>query len=214
MMRIPAFFLFLFLFTTSASVPEDAKKGNEAYESGDYALAETHYRAAIEAEPENARLYFNLANAMAKQNKVEEAVQMFMEFASLTDSPDDKAKAEYNIGTLLSENEQWKPAVQHLKNALTYNASDNDAKHNFERALKESQREEEEEQQQNQDQNQPQEPPSDYAKAMKKRAEQLVTERKYTEAYNLMQEALKVDQTVQNYNDFINRIGAVDEIDS
>ena len=83
----------------------------------------------------------------------------------------------------------------------------------FERALIESQKEEEEEQQQ-QDQDQEQEPPSEYAKAMKARAEELVSQKKYQEAFDLMMQALQVDQTVQNYNQFINRIGAVNEIDS
>lgn len=36
----------------------------------------------------------------------------------------------------------------------------------------------------------------------------------YGEAFQLMQQALQVDQTVQNYNQFIQRIGAVSEIDS
>ena len=197
----------------SGSGKGDAKKGNEAYEKGDYAQAEAFYRTAIEADPEDAKVYFNLANTLAKLGKTEEAIQTFMEFRSLAESPEDKSLAEYNIGTLLAEGQQWKPAAQHFRNALKLNPQDQDAKHNFERALAEANNEEEQQQDQQQ-QNQPQEPPSEYAKAMKKRAEQLVGERKYTEAFNLMQEALKVDQTVQNFNDFIQRIGQVDEIDS
>ena len=53
----------------------------------------------------------------------------------LIESPEEKSQAEYNIGTLLSESQQWKPAVQHLRNALTYNPYDDEAKHNFEKAL-------------------------------------------------------------------------------
>ena len=191
----------------------DAKKGNEAYEKGDYARAESFYRTAIEADPEDAKVYFNLANTLAKLGKTEEAIQTFMEFRSLAKTPEEKSLAEYNIGTLLAEGEQWKPAAQHFRNSLKLNPQDMDAKHNYERALAEADKEDEQQQdQQQQDQQQP--PPSEYAKAMKKRAEQLVGERKYTEAYNLMQEALKVDQTVQNFNDFIERISQVDEIDS
>ncbi len=192
---------------------EEARKGNAAYEKGEYAEAETLYRASLEADPENADVYFNLANALAKQGKTEEAIQTFMEYRSLTDSPEKKALAEYNIGSVLAEGEQWKPAAQHFRNSLKFNPNDFEAKHNFERALAELNKEDEQQQQEDQ-QNQDQEPPSEYAKAMKKRAEQLVSEQKYREAFNLMQEALKVDQTVQNFNDFIQRIGDVDEIDS
>ncbi len=191
---------------------EDAKKANEAYENADYPLAEELYRAALDEEPENAQIYFNLGNALAKQGKIEDAIQMYLQYSSMVESPEQKSQAEYNIGTVLSESEQWKPALQHLRNALKYNPNDTEAKHNFERALIESQNEDGEEQQQNQDQEL--EPPTEYAKAMKARAEELVSQKQYQQAYELMIQALQVDQTVQNYNQFINRIGAVSEIDS
>jgi tetratricopeptide (TPR) repeat protein len=198
----------------ASSSNEDARKANKAYEEGDYQQAEILYRTALEADPDNAHIYFNLGNTLAKQGKVEEAIQAYMEFESKATTADEKSLAEYNIGTLLSENEQWKPAVQHLKNALRYNPADSDSRHNFERALAESQKQDEEQQQNQDQQNQDIPPPTDYAKAMKKRAEQLVAEKKYGEAFNLMQQALQADETVQNFNDFINRIGAVYEIDS
>lgn len=200
------------LLTFLIAANDDAKKGNEAYENADYPLAEELYRAALDAEPENTQIFFNLGNALAKQGKVEEAIQMYLQYGSMVESAEEKSMAEYNIGTLLSESQQWKPAVQHLRNALKYNPIDSEAKHNFERALAESQNEDEEDQQQNEDQEQ--EPPSEYAKAMKARAEELVSQKKYNEAFELMMQALQVDQTVQNYNQFINRIGAVNEIDS
>ncbi len=212
-MMIKLFTYFFALLLLFASGNEEARKGNEAYEKGEYVEAEALYRASIEADPENIDVYFNLANALAKQGKTEEAIQAFMEYRSMAEAPEKKALAEYNIGSVLAEGEQWKPAAQHFRNSLKLNPDDTEAKHNFERALAESNKEEEQQQEQQQE-NQEQEPPSEYAKAMKKRAEQLVSERKYQEAYNLMQEALKVDQTVQNFNDFIQRIGDVDEIDS
>ncbi len=208
--RLAIYLLGFFILTASGD--GDAKKGNEAYEKGDYSQAETLYRAALESDPENAKVYFNLGNALAKQGKVEEAIQAYMEFRSLAETPEDKAKAEYNIGSMMAEGEKWKPAAQHFKNSLKLNPTDPEAKHNFERAMAESEKQEQDQQQQQQDQNQ--EPPSDYAKAMKKRAEQLVAERKYQEAHKLMQDALSVDQTVQNYNDFIQRIGNVNEINN
>lgn len=207
------FFTYLFSFLVLVSSPNgDAKKGNEAYEKGEYAEAEALYRASIEADPENAEVYFNLGNALAKQGKTEEAMQIFMEYRSLAKTPEEKALAEYNIGSILSDGEQWKPAAQHFRNALKLNPEDADARHNYERAFAESKKEDENQQQQEQDQNQEQDPPSEYAKAMKKRAEQLVAERKYNEALNIMQEALKLDLTVQNFNDFIKRISDVGEI--
>tara|TARA_R110000868_G_scaffold259361_10_gene517461 strand:+ start:3007 stop:3648 length:642 start_codon:yes stop_codon:yes gene_type:complete len=205
------FFSILFLI---GSANGDAKKGNEAYEKGEYAEAETLYRTALENDPENADVYFNLANALAKQGKTEEAIQIYMEFRSLVNSPEAKALAEYNIGSVLADGEKWKPAAQHFKNSLRLNPNDAEAKHNFERAFAEANKQDDQQQDQQDQEQEDQEPPSEYAKAMKKRAEQLVSERKYGEALNIMNEALKVDKTVQNFKDFIERIGQVSEINS
>ncbi|MEX0609417.1 MAG: tetratricopeptide repeat protein [Balneolaceae bacterium] len=203
--------MLLFLFTASAV--NDARKGNEAYENGNYEEAERLYSSAIEQDPENVKLYFNLGNAQAKLGKTEEAIQSFMEFRNLAQTPEDKALAEYNIGTLLAEGEQWRPAASHFKNSLKLNPADQDAKFNFERALSEQKKEEEEndQQQDNGDQEPPE--PSEYAKAMKKQAEKLVAQRRYSQAYNLMTRALEADETVAAFNTFIERTKNVSEIE-
>lgn len=206
-------YLFLILLLT-ASGKGDAKKGNEAYENEDYARAESFYRTAIEADPERYEVVFNLANTLAKQGKTEEAIQSYLQFKSLTEDANQKSSAEYNIGTLLAESEEWKAASEHLKKALMLNPADEEARQNLEKVLAELDKQENEDQHDQQQENQPPDPPTVYAKAMKKRAEELVGEKKYREAYNLMQNALKVDPTVSNFNTFINRIGEVDEIDS
>lgn len=132
-------YLFL-LFALIGATNEDARKANEAYENAEYELAEELYRSALEADPENADIYFNLGNTLAKQGKVEDAIQMYLEYSAMVTTPEEKAQAEYNIGTVLSESQQWKPAVQHLRNALKYNPTDSDTKHNFERAWPKSQK--------------------------------------------------------------------------
>jgi tetratricopeptide (TPR) repeat protein len=213
LIRTLSYIALLFLLTASAI--NDGRKANEAYENGNYEEAEQLYLSAIEQDPDNAKLYFNLGNAQAKQGKVEDAIQSYMEFRGLATSPQDKAKAEYNIGTLLAEGRKWKPAATHFKNALKLNPSDFDAKHNFERALTEQQKEEEQENQDQENQeNQPPPEPSQYAIAMKAQAEKLVAQRKYSEAYNLMQRALDADETVRAFNDFIERTKNVSDINS
>ncbi|MFP8489529.1 tetratricopeptide repeat protein [Gracilimonas sp. Q87] len=202
------------LLILSAFTNDEARQANSAFDKGNYEEAEELYKAAIEVSPDNYKLYFNLGNAQAKQGKVEEAIESFMEFRSLAESPQDKSMAEYNIGTLLAEDQKWKPAATHFKNALKLNSSDLDAKHNYERALAEMQNEEDEGgDEQNQEKQQPPEP-SEYAIAMKKQAEKLVAEQRYQDAYNLMQRALEADDTVRAFNDFIERIRNVSEINS
>lgn len=209
-MTIKFIYILLFFFAAIAA-NDEARKGNEAYESGNFAEAERLYSLAIEQDPENAKYYFNLGNAQAKQGKVEEAIQSYLEYKKRAENADNKSKAEYNIGTLLAENGKWKPAATHFKNSLMLNPADWDAKFNYERALMEQKKEE---QQKKDDENQPPPIPSEYAKAMKKQAEKLVSERRYEEAYDLMMNALKADETVRAFSTFINRINEVAEINS
>lgn len=205
-------YIAIFMLLTAVAVT-DSREANEAYDNGNYEKAEQLYLAAIEQEPDNIRLYFNLGNAQAKLGKTEEAIQSFMEFRSLTDSPKEKAMAEYNIGTMLADQKKWKPAASHFKNALKLNPDDTEAKHNFEQALAQQQNEEQNKEGGDQNQeNQPPPEPSEYAIAMKKRAEKLVAQRKYTEAHNLMQQALNADETVRAFNDFMERIKNVSDI--
>ena len=207
-------YIALFLLLTASAV-DDGRKANEAFENGNYEEAEKLYLSALEQEPENAKLYFNLGNAQAKQGKVEEAIQSFMEFRALTQTPEEKAKAEYNIGTLMAEQQQWKTAASHFKNSLKLNPGDFDAKHNYERALAEQKEDEQEQEGQDENQqNQPPPEPSEYALAMKQQAEKLVDQQRYAEAYNLMQRALEADETVQAFNDFIERTKNVSEINN
>ena len=51
-------------------------------------------------------------------------------------------------------------------------------------------------------------------KRVKAQAEEFVRQKRYKEAFNLMKKASQFDQTIQNYKQFINRIGAVSDIDS
>ncbi len=211
-MKLFALYIAPLLFLM-ASGTGDARKANEEYKKGNYAAADSLYRAAIEEDPNNARLYFNLGNTLSKQGRIEEAIEAYLQFEELAQTSEEKAMAQYNIGTVLAEAEQWKPAQLHFRNALTLNPSDLDAVHNYELATKEAE-DEQENQQQQQNHNQETPEPSEYAKAMKKQAERLIAERKYNDAYQLMQRALQADETVRAYNDFIQRIGNVDQIDS
>jgi len=203
----------LFLLILGFGNPE-ARKGNESFKKGDYEAAKDWYYQALEKDPENAQVLFNLGNTLFELGEIEESIKVLMQAQSLGEDSEIKSKADYNIGTILSKTEQWKPAVKHLRSALEKNPSDTDAQFNYELALRKVQ-EEESEQQQN-DQNQDQEPPpnpSAYAMAVKEQADALVEQSRYQEAQTLMQEALEVDETVRYYESFMNRIGAVNEID-
>ena len=84
-----------FLFVASG----DGREANKAYNEGNYALADSLFRLALEEDPENAKLYFNLGNALAKQGKVEDAIEAYLNSQEYAKTDEDKALAQYNIGT-------------------------------------------------------------------------------------------------------------------
>ncbi|MEX2601165.1 MAG: tetratricopeptide repeat protein [Balneolaceae bacterium] len=159
----PSILILIFLFGFAAT---DAKKANEAFRNGEYERAAELYQQAIQADPENARLYFNLGNTLARLGHKEEAAEAFETFKSLSDDPAQHAMADYNSGNLYSESEEFEAAVRHYRNALINNPDDPDAIHNYELAMRQLQQQQQEEQQQqdqggdeeqDQDQNQDQE---------------------------------------------------------
>lgn len=205
----------ILLFLGSNVINPDARKANKSYENGDYESAKTWFYSALDQDPDNAEILFNLGNTLTKLGEIEEAIKVFMQAKSYTDDDILKALADYNIGTVLAENEQWKPAMKHLRASLQKLPLDSEGQFNYEYALMKAS-EEEDNNEKNQDQNENQEPPpkpSVYAKAIKEQADAFVNKSLYTSALNLMQEALEVDETVRYYDSFISRIGAVNQIE-
>ena len=193
----------------------DARKGNTSYENGDYESAKTWFYSALNQDPNNAEILFNLGNTLTKLGEIEEAIKVYMQAKNSTDQTRLEALADYNIGTVLAENEQWKPAMKHLRASLQKLPLDSEGQFNYEYAMMKA-FEQEENNEQNQDQNENQEPPPEpsvYAKAIKEQADTLVNKSLYTSALNLMQEALEVDETVRYYESFINRIASVNQIE-
>lgn len=141
--------LILFL---SASSLDNARQANEVFESGNYQQAVELYRQAIEANPENAKLHFNLAAALHKLGQTEEAMQSYDRFESLTESAEEQSFANYNQGTMLTEQDKYEEAAEFFREALKKNPNDADARHNYELALQmQKQQEQQEQQQQQQD---------------------------------------------------------------
>ena len=159
-------FLIIFAVFLGASSLNDARKANDAFNSGDYEKAAELYRQAITESPDDPRLHFNLGSALAKMGEAEAAVQAFQSAKELMDNPEDKARADYNAGTVLSNAEMYDEALDFYKNAMRNDPGDSDVKHNYEMSVKKQQEQEQDQQQQdqnsdndqqeNQDQNQQQ----------------------------------------------------------
>lgn len=142
---IPALLMFFQLVNPS--------KGNDAFEKGEYDKAISIYQEALEANPEESRLLFNIGNSLSKLGKGEESIKSFESFKEMVESPVAKALADYNIGSILAEQDPSK-AIEAFQQALRANPEDEDAKHNLELLLRRQQENQEQQQQQNQDQDQ------------------------------------------------------------
>ena len=139
----------LFLsFILAASSLNDARKANEAYRSGDYETAARLYQQAIENDPADARLHFNLGTALARLGQAEESVRAFEKAKGLMGDPEQQSMADYNAGTLLSEAEMYDEAIDFFRDALRNNPTDADAKHNYEMSIRKQQQQQEQEQEQ------------------------------------------------------------------
>ncbi len=144
-------------FLLMGFAPEEARKANEAYDNGEYERAIALFKKAIDAEPDNPKLFYNLASAQAKAGNSEEAIRTFEQFKNMTDDPERRAMANYDIGNILAEEKKWDQALDYYKRSLRYMAGDEDAKHNYELAQKKkNEQQEQDKNQQNQNQNQDQ----------------------------------------------------------
>jgi len=145
------FVLLIIGFLFVASSLNDARKANEAFKNGDYELAVQLYRQAIDQNPDNSRLYFNLGNALAEAGNTEEAMEVYEKFKSMTEVNNQQALADYNKGKLLSEQENFDEAISDFREALRKNPDDEDARFNYELAQRMKQQQEQQQQQQQQD---------------------------------------------------------------
>lgn len=130
----------------------DAVNDTTKIDSVKFSNAETEYRKALNKKPNDVQWDFNLADAIYKQQRFEEAAGKFEELGEKMVTPEEKARAYHNMGNSQLMNQKIDESIETYKKALRQNPSDLDTKYNlaYAQLLKKKQ----EEQQQNQDKNQ------------------------------------------------------------
>jgi len=113
-----------------------------------FSSAEREYRKALEKKPSDPQWDFNLADALYKQMRFEEATEKFGELINKMETPEEKARVLHNKGNSQLMQQQIDESIESYKEALRLNPNDMETKYNLAYAqnLKK--------QQQNQDQNQ------------------------------------------------------------
>lgn len=136
-------------------------KGNKSYRNRDYSSAQQSYEHSLNISPSNTTRY-NLANSLYKQQKYNEAAEIYNSIATQSDDKLEKAEAYHNLGNAMMKSKQLDKGIEAYKQALRNNPQDEDTRYNLSYALKlkkeqekkEDQEQDQDEQEQNQDQQQ------------------------------------------------------------
>ncbi len=131
--------IFMAAYAVSANSQTERRyirKGNGAYDDGQYQQAEIEYRKALEKVPLSGKADYNLGNALYKQKQFDAAA---IKYAALVEKGKDKKDLNryyYNLGNALFDGRKYQESVEAYKNALRNDPRDMDAKHNLQMALK------------------------------------------------------------------------------
>ena len=128
----------------------DALKDTTKIDTAKFSNAETEYRKALNKKPNDLQWNFNLANAIYKQQRFDEAAGKFTDLAEKMETPEEKARALHNLGNSQLMNQKIDESIESYKKALRKNPNDLDTKYNL--AYAQLLKKQQEQQQQNQDQ--------------------------------------------------------------
>ena len=148
--------LFILSFLMSiTSIAQNKKSflrdGNKLYTDSSYNEAEIQYRKSLEKDQDYFNASFNLADAVYKQERFEEASALFDALKDNAPTEDDLAKVYHNLGNSLVKEQKLEEAIDAYKSALRINPKDEDTRHNL--ALSKKQKQEQEENKEKKDEN-------------------------------------------------------------
>ena len=120
-----------------ASIPVRAKENpDELYKQGKFAEAEKAYARADMDHPKDIRYRYNRGCAAYQTSDYDGALAAFSSVLRRTKDNDVRFKAAYNLGNTAYKRGDFGSAVAFYKQAILYNPSDEDARHNLELALR------------------------------------------------------------------------------
>ena len=187
---------------------------NNAIDLAETSYAEAKYEESVnhhlvlvnEFQLKTTNLDFDLGLSHHYAEKPEEAATYYDQ---ATQSVDKKlASFAYNQGgVLLGNKKEYQAALSKFQSALIKDPGNEEARYNYELLARWLKRDEERKQQ---EQNKPE--PSEFAKRKKAEADRLVEQFRFADALKVMNDALAQDETVAAYQDFMNSLKDVVEI--
>jgi Ca-activated chloride channel homolog len=122
-------------------------KGNKYYTQTQFDLAEGQYKKALSIDQGNTTAQFNLANALQKQKKYDEAVQVLEKLYNAGPETKLRSATAYNQGVAYTKQKELEPSIEAYKKALRLNPNDKDARENLQKALSELKKKQDEQKQ-------------------------------------------------------------------
>ena len=119
------------------------RDGNQSYRNGKYDEAYGRYAGIQESAPGLPQVDFNMADALYKKGKFDEAARLFQKVAG-SDNTELQAKSSYNVGNTMYKQGKMKESLEWYKKALDaieetpstlnndFAALRNDVKYNYE----------------------------------------------------------------------------------
>ncbi|MFZ9660775.1 MAG: tetratricopeptide repeat protein [Chitinophagaceae bacterium] len=118
-------------------------KGNESYKNKQYDDAVKSYGKALVENGNDTIAQFNMANALFRDKREDEAIKAF-------DGMNMSAAAWYNKGVVLTRQKKLKESIEAYKHSLRLNPDDSLARENLQRALQEQKQKDEQQQKEDQ----------------------------------------------------------------
>ena len=118
-------------------VEEIIKKGNDLYKQQQYEPAKAAYDAALTKDSSNTVAKFNMGNTAYRLSKPDDAIKSFDQLILKYKNADDKSRAYYNKGVVLSNQKRLEESIEEYKNALRQEPGDKEARENLQKALQE-----------------------------------------------------------------------------
>jgi tetratricopeptide (TPR) repeat protein len=131
------------------------RSGNRFYKKKQIDASLRQYQEAVKKAPDNPSANYNLGNSQFRKNNFGEAAKSFD--ASVAHSSGDKALQEkglYNKGVAMVKQQKLQEGIDAWKGALKLDASDEDARENLEKALRELKNKQSQQQKDKKDQQQ------------------------------------------------------------
>ena len=124
------YLIFIILYLTISKLPA-IDKGNRYYWQEDFESARAYYEAILQKAPANRAAQFGLGVTAFKQLDLETAQKAFEQTLSAKD-PKLKAKAYYNLGNTLYQQQRPEESLAFFRKAIELDPNDMDAKYNYE----------------------------------------------------------------------------------